>query len=238
MFIDLHSHILHGVDDGPESLEMAVEMIQFAADNGIRAICATPHVLDSLQNEDLVISRFKKISETVREADIPIDLYLGAEINFQFGIEEILESPIGTYRGMGRYFLVETTLTHFPKHFESTIQSVINSGRRAIFAHPERVGPIVGDIDLLKDLTNIGILLQVNAGSLLGNFGSKTKNFAWDILENKLASFVASDAHDMRRRAFNLKEVWQRICDKYDDDTADRLMFDNPMKVIMGERFG
>ncbi len=235
MYIDLHSHILNGVDDGPESLEMALEMIKYASENGVRAICATPHVLDSLQNEDLVLSRFKRLSEAVQDAEINVDLYLGAEINFQFGIEEILESPIGTYRGMGRYFLVETTLTHFPKHFEETLHGIIQQGKRPIFAHPERVGPIVGDIELLRDLTNIGILLQVNAGSLVGNFGSKTKKFVWEILENGLATFIASDAHDMRRRKFNLDKAWHMVVDAFDDDIADKYMFDNPLHVIMGE---
>ena len=236
MLIDLHSHLLHGVDDGPESFEMSMEMLRSACESGIRVVVATPHILDSFQNEDLILSRFRKITEVIIEEKLEIDVFVASEINFQFGIEDFLESSIGTYRGMGRHFLVETTLTHYPKHFEETLAKIIQSGKTPIFAHPARVGPIVGDIELIYRLVNMGLLMQVNSGSLLGVFGSKVSTFAWEIVEKKMAHFVASDAHNMRRRSFNLKEAWHEVRDRIDEETADRLMFHNPLKVLSGER--
>ncbi|MCD6308083.1 MAG: phosphotransferase [Candidatus Latescibacteria bacterium] len=235
MFIDLHSHILHGVDDGPESFEMSMEMIRAASESGIRAVVATPHILDSFQNEELIISRFRKLSKTIIEEKIPIDLFLGSEINFQFGIEDLILSAIGTFRGMGRYFLVETTLTHYPKHFEETLFSIIMNNRIPVFAHPERVGPIVGDTELISRLVDQGLRMQVNSGSLLGLFGGKVNTFAWELLGRGLVHFVASDAHNMRRRSFNLDAAWKEISERYDEDLADRLLFANPLKVLMGE---
>ncbi len=235
MFIDLHSHILHGVDDGPETFEMSMEMIRAAGASGIRAVVATPHILDSFQNEELVIGRFRKMSRTIIDEKLPVDLFLGAEINFQFGIEEILMSSIGTYRGMGKYFLVETTLTHYPKHFEETLFSIILGGRTPVFAHPERVGPIVGNVDLVSRLVDQGMKIQVNSGSLLGLFGSKVNTFAWELVDRGLVHFVASDAHSTRRRSFNLDQAWDELCGRYDEDFAERLMFHNPLKVLMGE---
>lgn len=236
MLIDLHSHVLFGVDDGPETFELSMEMLRFAAGKGIRAVVATPHILDSFQSEELILSHFRKLTSAVIEEKIPLDLFLGSEINFQFGIEDIIESGVGTYRGMGRYFLVETTLTHFPKHFEETIYRIVATGRTPVFAHPERVGPIVGDIDLIRRLTEAGVLLQVNSGSLLGRFGSRIKDYAWELVEKKYVHFVASDAHGMRHRAFNLDEAWKEVRTRIDEDTADRLMFENPLRLLMGER--
>lgn len=235
VMIDLHSHILHGVDDGPDTFETSVEMLRLAADSGIRALVATPHILDSYQNEDLILSRYRKLSRTAVEEKLDIDLYLASEINFQFGIEDFLDSSIGTFRGMGQYFLVETTLTHYPKHFEETLYKIIERGRTPVFAHPERVGPIVGRKDLIGELVNMGFRMQVNAGSLLGSFGERVRTFAWELLEGGLVHFVASDAHSTRRRTFNLDRAWDAICERCDEDTAERLLYTNPLKVLTGE---
>lgn len=235
IMIDLHSHILHGVDDGPDTFETSMEMLRSACDKGIRAVVATPHILDSYQSEDLILSRYRKLSRAALEEKLDIDLYLASEINFQFGIEDLLESCIGTYRGMGRYFLVETTLTHFPKHFEETLYTIIEHGKIPIFAHPERVGPIVGRKDLIIELVSMGVYMQVNAGSLLGSFGERVSLFAWDLLESGLVHFVASDAHSTRRRTFNLDRAFEAISEKTDEDEAERLLFHNPLKVITGD---
>jgi len=235
MLIDLHTHILYGVDDGPESIDLSMEMLRSACSGNIRAVVATPHILDGFQSEELIFSHFRKLTGAVIEEKLPIDIFLGSEINFQFGMEDFLESSVGTFRGMGRYFLVETTLTHYPKHFEETMSRILEGGRVPVFAHPERVGPIVGDTDLIRLLVGMGMLVQINAGSLLGMFGERIRKFAWDLLDLNVVHFVASDAHDIRRRTFNLDEAWKAVRKKYDEDTADLLMFDNPLRVLTGE---
>ncbi|MBT4482607.1 MAG: hypothetical protein HOC71_02905 [Candidatus Latescibacteria bacterium] len=234
MLVDIHSHILNGVDDGPESFEMAMEMVRFACETGIRVVVATPHILDN-QNEELVISRFRKLSEAIIDEKLPIDLFLGSEINFQFGINEILDTSIGTYRGIGRYFLVETTLTHYPKHFDETLFELQTNGRIPIFAHPERVGPIVGNSDLVEYLVAQGILVQVNSGSLLGMFGKRVHDFAWKLIEKGLVHFIASDAHNMRRRSFNLDAAWNEVYKLYGEETAEKLFCNNPLRMIFSE---
>lgn len=235
MLVDIHSHVLYGVDDGPESFEMAMEMVRFACETGIRVVVATPHILDNQLNEELVFSRFRKLSETIIDEKLPIDLFLGSEINFQFGMDEILETSIGTYRGMGRYFLVETTLTHYPKHFDETMFDILMNGRIPIFSHPERVGPIIGNIDLIEYLVGQGILVQINSGSLLGMFGERIHDFAWKLLEKGLVHFIASDAHNTRRRTFTLDAAWNEVYDRYGEDTAEKLFYTNPLRVIFSE---
>ena len=236
MLIDLHSHILHGVDDGPETFEMSLEMLRVAYESGVRVLVATPHILDSFQNEELIVSRFRKLSRAIVDEKMPVDLFLGSEINFQFGMEDFLETSIGTYRGMGRYFLVETTLTHYPKHFEETMYAILGTGKIPIFAHPERVGPIVGNSDLIANLVASGILIQINSGSLLGIFGEKIKTYSWELLQRGLVHFIASDAHNTRRRTFSMDNAWDEVCKRFDEDTAERLMYHNPLKMLMSER--
>jgi len=235
MLIDLHSHVLHGVDDGPETFEMSLEMLRVACENGVRVLVATPHILDSFQNEELIVSRFRKLSRAIVDEKLPIDLFLGSEINFQFGIEDLLETSIGTFRGMARYFLVETTLTHYPKHFDEVMYSIIGTGKIPIFAHPERVGPIVGNSDLIANLVAAGVLIQINSGSLLGIFGERIKSFSLELLERGLVHFIASDAHNTRRRTFSMDDAWDEVCRRFDEDTAELLMYHNPLKVIMSE---
>ena len=235
MMIDIHSHILFGVDDGPEVFEHSLDMLRAAASRGIRVIFATPHILDSSQSEELILANFRKITAAIIEEKIPIDCYLGSEINFQFGMEAFLEWSMGTYRGMGRYFLVETTLSHYPRHFDEIMDKMIRQGYRPVFAHPERVGPITGDRELISCLVDSGLLIQINSGSLLGLFGGKIQTFAWELLDHGLAHFVASDAHGMRHRTINLDSAWNEISTRYDEGLAELLLWENPRRIVTGE---
>ncbi len=235
--IDLHSHVLHAVDDGPESIDISLEMLQQASDAGIRAVVATPHVLDGLSAgyEESILSKFHELTHAVIDHKLDIDVYLGSEVYFQFRMEDIVDSSIGTYRGMGRYFLAEVSLTDYPKRFEETLLSLIAQGKKPIFAHPERIGPLTGDVETIENLVDKGVLIQMNSGSILNNFGNSTYEFSSLLLKKRLVHFVASDAHSTRRRSFNLDRARDSIVEQCGEDYAEKLLYTNPLCVLFNE---
>ena len=237
MMIDLHSHVLHEVDDGSDSLEMSIEMLRLACDTGIRAVVATPHILDGFHTgyEELVGRKFRELCRKVIDYKLDVDVYLGSEIHFQYGIEDIIESSMGSYRGMGKYFLVETPLTHYPNRFEEALFRFIALGKKPIFAHPERINPLIGNVTTIERLADNGVLIQVNSGSVLGRFGSKVYNFAISLLDKGLVHFIASDAHSSRQRTFNLIRAWKVIEELYGEDIAEKLFYTNPLHVLFSE---
>ena len=236
--VDLHSHVLHTVDDGSDSLEMSIEMLRFACDTGIRAVVATPHILDGFTAdfEEAVINKYHELCKTVIDYKLDIDVFLGSEVHFQYGIENIIESSIGSYRGMGKYSLIETPLTHYPDRFEEMLYRLVRMGKKPIFAHPERVNPLIGDVDTITRLADNGVLMQMNAGSVLGRFGSKVMNFSISLLNKGLINFVSSDAHSSRQRRFNLNRAWDVIEERYGEDHAEKLFYTNPMAVLFSEK--
>jgi len=237
LYIDIHSHILPGVDDGPATSDISIKMIRRAAASGIKALVATPHIMErpSPAWEKNLLAVFHSLCRTVIEEQIDIDLYLGSELMFQFGIDQLVERSFGTYRGMGRYFLVETPMTQYPGHFEQSVSALISRGRLPIFAHPERIQPLVGNAERIASLVRNGFITAVSSGSLLGSFGRRIQSFAWELLDLGIVHIVASDAHDTVDRTFNLDVTWEAITERFDEDTAEMLLTKNPLHVLFGE---
>jgi protein-tyrosine phosphatase len=237
MYIDIHGHFLYGVDDGPETLDISLSMLRRAASSGVRAAVATPHVLTAPVPgwEETVLACFRETARAVLNENLDIDIYLGSELFFQFGLEKLVEWPIGTYRGQGLYSLVEVSMSQYSRHFPPAMENLITLGKRPIFAHPERVIPLLEDYDSLSSLVSRGVLLQITTGSLLGDFGKRISAFSWGLMERKLVHFIASDAHDPTDRPFNLDSAWQAVAERYDEDAADLLLWHNPRHILFSE---
>ncbi len=237
MYVDIHSHFLYGVDDGPETLEMSLRMLRRAAAAGIRAVAATPHILNNLSPawEETVLSRFRETQMSVIGEQIGIDLFLGSEIFFQFGLDELVEWPIGSYRGMGVYSLIEVSMSHYSRHFPQSMSRLLSQGKRPVFAHPERVVPLIGDFDSIASLISEGVVMQITSGSILGDFGRRISEFSWELLEKGLVHCVASDAHDIADRPFNLDSAWIALSDRLGEDAADLLLYHNPRRILFAE---
>lgn len=235
--IDLHSHVLHAVDDGPDTIDISLEMLQQAIETGIHAVVTTPHVLDGLSAgyEESILSKFRELTHAVIDHKLDIDVYLGSEVYFQFGMEDIIASSIGTYRGMGRYFLTEVSLNDYPKRFEEILLRLISQGKKPIFAHPERIGPLIGDVETIEKLINYGVLIQMNSGSILKSFGTSIYEFSSLLLQKRLVHFVASDAHSTRSCSFKLEQARDSIVEQCGEDYAEKLVYTNPLCVLFNE---
>ncbi len=233
--IDIHSHIIPQVDDGPGSLQVSLEMLEIAVEDGITEIVATPHILSNLefQREKEILARFEELKAEAQAKGLPIKLHLGSEIYIEPEID--LNHRIATLADNGRYFLIEFPMQGIPVFAAEHFFQVMMEQRTPIIAHPERNAGIIGRPERAAEFVQRGSLLQVNAGSLTGRFGSTVKETAWKLLDAHLVHFVASDAHDTQGRPPKLRRAYDLVAERLGEEWARMLFHDNQARVLRGE---
>lgn len=196
--IDIHCHILPGVDDGSQSWEESMAIAQVESDGGTRAFITTPHVLETPDIDRVQLFRTKlgELQDRLDEAGLPVKLYPGVELYpFWTALDAIDQ---GAELGLGpnqKYVLVDTPFNQFPHDFESFLFGLQSRGKTPILAHPERSAVFAVEPGRMLEFARKGMALQVNAGSLRGRYGPVAKAFAERLLERRLADLVASDIH-------------------------------------------
>ena len=232
-FVDLHSHVLPGVDDGAESMDLALELLRQAVSQGVRAAVLTPHILpgDRPAKAELHRRRFHQLREAAGGLQIPIALHLGAELAFRPHLGEVAGWP-GCTLAESRYVLVDLAAGLVPPMLEQSLFELRAAGFRPVLAHPERQSMLARQIDLIIRLQEQEVLIQVDAGSLTGTFGRHVRRAAVRLVRRGLVQLVASDAHDLRRRPFELAgaaEVLGRLIGR---DRTELLLASNPAQVV------
>jgi protein-tyrosine phosphatase len=201
--IDLHCHVLPGIDDGPATIEGSLELARAAAAGGTRVLVATPHVSWRYRNDAETIARLvgelnaRLAKEGVVSADgVPLEVRAGAEVALT-QIAEIEPAELGrlTLSG-GEWLLVEPPFTPVAPHLDEILLGLGREGRRVVVAHPERCPTFQRDRQMLERLVREGFLTSVTAGSLGGSFGGEARRFALELARDGLLHNVASDAHD------------------------------------------
>lgn len=233
--IDIHAHILPGVDDGPSHWDQSLALIRQGAEDGIRGAVCTSHVLDNLDAglEQILTDRFIELKKRVEAAGIEMALWLASEIYCQARFEHT--SPVATYNNAGKYSLVELPLGQIPRESGEFFFKLSLNGITPILAHPERNRMLNGDPETAWDLYRKKIFFQINAGSITGQFGRDAKKNAFLYIENGLAAFVASDCHHASKRPMVLSEARKVVSAKWGEATAVNLFEINPLKVVSGE---
>jgi protein-tyrosine phosphatase len=199
--IDLHSHILPGIDDGPATMAGSLELARAAVGAGTRTILATPHINDDARIEPARIAAgLEVLRAALAEADIPLEVLPGGEIAIWRLIDLDAETLKGLALGGGPYLLVESPFSPVVGDFEPMVLDLHARGHRVLLAHPERCPAFQRDPARLERLVGAGALVQITAGSMTGAFGSTVRRFTVAILREGLAHVVASDAHDNVRR--------------------------------------
>lgn len=236
--IDLHAHILPGLDDGSPSLEASLEMAQLAAESGVTAVAATPHCgipgEDGL-NAGRVLDGVSRLRRALEQASIPLRLYAGMEI---FGTEQtarhLQEGTLIPLAG-SRYPLIEFPFEDYGRQATQILASVLRLGLRPVVAHPERYRYAQAMPQLLNEWVDMGCLLQINRGSLLGRFGPREETLAHRLVGRGFAAFVASDAHTPTVRTPWMRDVQSLLRREYSEDTARLLLEDNPLRVVSNQ---
>lgn len=233
-FIDLHNHSLPGVDDGAVDWEMSLTMLELAYEDGIREIVLTPHMKpgDHSAPPEIIQGVFHRLVEKSKDHFPVLRLYLGAEILYSSDLMQGMEKQSLPTLADSSYVLVEFLPTASKRHIFHAANDLVRAGYLPIIAHTERYLCVRNEPELAQQLTDIGAFLQLNAGSILGSSGWKTKRFCASLLRQGLVSFVASDAHDPMHRSPSLSKCEDYIDRKYGESYAIRLFQENPKKVI------
>lgn len=232
--IDLHTHILPGVDDGARDLTIALDMGRFAVDGGITTIAATPHFYE-IPQWSLVKEKVAELQREFINAQIEVKLIAGAELMMDMSILELEPKDIPTYGDQGKFCLIEFPLQQVPIYAEQVLFDLQTKGITPIIAHPERYGAVVADPNVVLTWLRQGSLIQMNTGSILGRFGSSVQETAEIMLASNMVQLVSSDAHGSERRRINLYETVDALEDILGQDRAKDLLETNPRNILDGK---
>lgn len=230
-FTDLHTHILPDTDDGPEDLAQALDMLQLAWDSGTRRIFLTPHHRGPWQyTPDELRQRVRELQEAAKDRFPGLELYLGCEITYFHESPELLREKKLLTMADSPYVLVEFSPAVSRTALVAGLESLLEAGFYPILAHSERYG--IMKPELARELNRKGVLLQLNADSVLGAQGFRVKWLCKKLLNQLLVFCIASDAHDSAHRPPTLRKAFLAVAKKYGPDYA-RAMFDQNPRFIL-----
>lgn len=236
--IDLHTHILPGLDDGSKNLAESLSMAQVASDDGIHTIVATPHVLQGVFDNDKnkILLAVTQLNQTLQEQNIAVHILPGAEYYLEADIPlKLSQGELLTINNNGRYLLVELPSAFIPEYTAQVLYEIQLQGVTPIIAHPERNAGFSRRPDILQEMISRGVLAQVTSASITGLFGKKVKRTAFSFLRRGLVHLVSSDAHSSRGRAPLLSQAQKEIEKHHGSHIAQLLVIQNPGSIIKGE---
>lgn len=235
--IDIHSHILYGVDDGSDSIQTSLQMLKTAYDEGIRKIVATPHYHPGkcVVEYDELNNRFQEFRQKVSVACPRMKLVLGRELFYTSDVLESLEKGEKLTLGDSMYVLVEYEPFVEYTLIYSSLNNILQTGHVPVIAHIERYQCIVKYWERVYELKEMGAAIQVNSASILGQQGSKIKKFIKRLLKEELIDVIGTDAHSNGHRAPKIAECAEYLYRKCGEDYAQRLLHDNAQTILNGE---
>jgi len=195
--IDIHSHILHGLDDGAKTLDESLEMCRIAVADGITTIAATPHSMNGkyVNDKETVLKKAAELSAALKDNNINLAVYAGMDLHIYPGIIKDLEEGRALTLNNSNYFLLELPFQSLPSAAPELVSRLVDKGFIPIITHPERNEGFLRDFAALENYRNRGALFQVTAMSITGEFGERIREFSFKMLKAGLVDTIASDAH-------------------------------------------
>jgi len=231
--IDIHSHVLSGMDDGASSVEESLAMLEIARESGTAGIVATPHCNSEFAYQPELVER--AIAELNALAGGKPHVHRGCEFHLTFDNMSLLEKQPSAYTINGRqYLLIECPDAHVGAYTEAVLQRLLNGRLIPIVAHPERNLFLQRNIDRIRAWVDMGCLMQVTAMSITGGFGGAARTASAQLLDAGLAHVVASDAHSAQYRTPELREAHAAVQSRYGAAAAELLFEDNPGWIVEG----
>lgn len=233
--IDLHCHILPGIDDGAPDLATSLEMARIALADGITTTACTPHIYPGLYENraDGIRQAIERLRLALAEADLPLTLTEGADIQI---VPELLDGlRAGTHPRLngGRYFLLEPPHHTVPSGLKELIRNSLTMGYVPVITHPERLTWLdEAHYPWFVEAARLGAWIQVTAGALTGRFGRAPKYWGERLLDEGVVHILATDAHDPRHRPPRLAEGREAAVRWVGEDEADRLVFERPRAIL------
>lgn len=236
--IDIHAHVLPGLDDGPANMGEALALVRAAADDHIDTVVATPHMLDGIYNvrrED-IFAGVAELNEALAEHGIPVTVLVGADVHAETEVPVLLrDGRLATVADRGKHLMLELPPDVMPQELDQLLFNMELQGVRPVISHPERNRVIQEDPGELLSLVQAGSLTQITAASIVGDFGSRVQECCESLFEWRLAHFVATDMHGTRRRKPKLTEAAERVTELLGKEEANEILYDNPEALIHGK---
>ena len=237
--IDIHSHVLPGIDDGSRDMDMSLELLAMSADSGVEVLVTTPHcnIPDEFGNyaSPELERLFQRLLDARDEAGIPLKLCRGAEIFATPDLPDLLREGRAWTLNSTRYFLTEFSFDEDPDFCREILGECADLGFRPVIAHPERYYFLQNDPRIAFEWCTSGYALQINKGSLLGRFGREAQMAAELLIGHGLAACVASDAHHPVQRSTHMGEIAELLAEEFGEDYARLLLEENPARILRGK---
>lgn len=236
--VDIHCHILPGVDDGAESLEEALEMASIAAACGVTDIATTSHFRGDGEEQgtlELFARRCRLLEDTLKKERIPLRLHLGAEVLCLYETIDLARAGELPTISDTDYVLCEFFFDASYEYMDEILDAIAAEGYRPVIAHPERYGTIQRAPRRIQPWFRRGYVIQVNKGSILGAFGGRVQDTARWLLDTGFVHMIASDAHSSRHRTTDMSRLRRWLLAHYPEDYAHLLLKENPARLLRGE---
>ncbi len=232
--IDIHTHVLYGMDDGAQDLETSLAMLDMAAGNGTTDIVGTPHCNPNFEFKPALIA--ERVQQLNGEMDGKIRVHSGCDFHLTFdNVNDALANPTKYTIAARNYLLIELSDMVIFKSTEPDFERLQAKGIQLIITHPERNPLLQMRMEQLEKWIDMGCYMQVTAGSLFGRFGRRAQAFAEALMDRNMVHILASDAHDTEKRPPILKEAYKHVSKKWGEKRATLLVMDNPRSVLLGE---
>jgi len=235
--IDLHTHILPGVDDGVPTMEDAVAFAKVAVADGIKTIVATPHYRDGfyINPREEVLAGVAALTATLAAEGVGVEVLPGAEVHVCADlVERVKAGHAPTIADNGRTVLFELSMSQYPFDVANIVYKMRLAGLQVLFAHPERIRYFQDDVRRYEEVIRLGAFGQLTSGSALGVFGSAVEEFSEELARKGLVHVIASDAHNTRGRSPVLSRAVERVGQWVGPDFAARMVDDIPRAFLEG----
>lgn len=235
--VDLHCHLLPGIDDGSKSMEISLRLAREAVDNGVTHALLTPHHMNGryMNHKQDVIKRTAEFRQQLKEHNIPLTVFPGQEVRINGQLIDALDKDDILFADEdNRYLMLEFPDDDVPHYTNQMIFELQQRGITPIIVHPERNTKIMAHPELLYQLLQKGCLSQITASSYVGTFGKKVEDFSKKLIANGQGYLFASDAHDLPGRKYEMRQAFEKLSQEYGAKLAERYA-DNARAIINGE---
>ena len=233
--IDIHSHLIYGVDDGSKDIETSIDILDNYAKNGVTDIVLTPHYIVDTNYVSSKLNNIDKLSvlkSEIKKRGININLYLGNEIYIDEHITDYIRTNKMCTLNNTEYILIELPLSGEYPDYQDIILSLVRIGFKVVLAHPERYTSFQRDFNRILQMTNMGVLLQCNIDSIIGRYGPEAKTTIKWILKNKLCTFVGTDIHSKKDNYSFIEKCKKKFSKYLTKEEINDIFNENAKKIL------
>ncbi|MFK8049245.1 MAG: tyrosine-protein phosphatase [Halioglobus sp.] len=238
--IDLHCHLLPGIDDGPDTMKESIELCRMAAEDGVTHAIVTPHIHPGRwdNSRELIAKLCDELQTQLDELEIPLQLGFAGEVRLTDEIiHQVERGEIPFYGKVNGYdiMLLEFPHAHIIPGSDKLVSWLLGRGIRPLIAHPERNKQLMNDPTQIHSFVEAGCWLQLTSGSIVGGFGARAQELALRMLKENLITVVASDGHNCKARKPVLKQAFDAIASQFGDEKATELTVTTPAVIAANQ---